>query len=164
MEERVVIVNENNEVLKAVPRSVMRADGLLHRASYIIILDAEGKMLIQKRSMQKDVYPGFFDPTTGGVVVENESYEENAIRELKEELGIETAELKSHFDFLFQEEKIKVWGRVFSTVYDGPIEFVDGEVDECFFLNENDIRIFLSKGDVIPDGKMAIEKFLKIRD
>ncbi len=160
MEEKVVIVDEDNQIIRVVPRSEMRAKRLLHRASYVIIFNSTGEILIQKRSLQKDVYPGYFDPTTGGVVVENETYEENAVRELEEELGIENPKLESHFDFFFQDEKIKVWGRVFSTVYDGPIKFVDGEVDDCFFLSADALSKFLEGAPVIPDGKMAIKQFL----
>jgi isopentenyldiphosphate isomerase len=84
-DESVIIVNEDNEVIDVIPRSLMRSGELLHRASYITIFNPSGEILVQKRSMKKDVYPGYFDPTTGGVVVENETYEENARRELEEE-------------------------------------------------------------------------------
>lgn len=161
-EEKVVIVNSVNEVVDVVPRSMMRAKSLLHRSTYIIVRNSKGDILIQKRSPLKDLYPNYFDPTTGGVVQEHESYEENAIRELWEELGIKDVQPKFEFDFYFENDKCKVWGRTFSLNYDGIIKPMDGEVADFFFLGRNELIGFLSQDNVMPDGRMALEKYLKI--
>lgn len=161
MEEKVVIVDNNNKIVDVVPRSVMRSKGLQHRSTYIIINNSKGQVLVQKRSADKDLYPEYYDPTTGGVVVENETYEENAVRELEEELGIKGAQLQTHFDYQFEDGPVRVWGRVFSTTYDGPIELVDGEVDAYCFIHPNDLEQFFDGKLVMPDGKMAYDKYLQ---
>jgi len=160
MGEKVIIVNPANEVIDVVPRSVMRANAMLHRASYVIVANSQGDILIQKRSDHKDLYPGFFDPTTGGVVTENESYEENAIRELEEELGITGVTLSPLFDFLFENEDVKVCGQVYSTIYDGPIQPMDGEVVDYFFLKPDELKTFLKQEKIMPDGEVVIGKYL----
>ncbi|XOV95279.1 MAG: NUDIX hydrolase [Bacteroidota bacterium] len=160
MEEQVVIVNAENEVINVVPRSEMRAHSLLHRSTYIIIFNSKGELLIQKRSEKKDLYPGYFDPTTGGVVQENESYERNAARELEEELGIKEVKLNFEFDFHFEDGQCKVWGRVFSCIYDGLIEPKDGEVVDFFFLDPKSLDQFFQDHLVMPDGRHAIEQYL----
>ena len=69
----------------------MRSELLWHRASSIFIITNEAhgnKLLVQKRTMKKDYLPGFFDLVTGGVVGHNEDDDENAMRELAEEVGI----------------------------------------------------------------------------
>lgn len=160
MEEQVIIVNEANEQTGILPRSVMRRDCLLHRASFVIVTNSKGEILIQKRSPHKDIYPSYYDPTSGGVVKEGESYELNASRELYEELGIQQADLKELFDFYFENQHFKVWGRAYVTLYDGPINPVDGEVESFFFLPESELPAFLNQENIMPDGKMVIQKYL----
>lgn len=159
-EEQVLIVSEENEEIAVVPRSVMRRDVLLHRSTYIIVINSSGQILIQKRSMQKDVYPGYYDPTTGGVVKAGESYEENAIRELEEEIGVTGVKLNALWDFRINQDQCNVWGRAFWVQYDGEIQLVDGEVTEYLFLDRSEIDHFFATHDVMLDGQYVINRFL----
>ena len=43
--------------------------------------------------------------------MKDESYEENAQRELKEEINLE-GELNHLYDFYFENERTRAWGRV----------------------------------------------------
>lgn len=133
-EEIVAIVNEHNEVIGAVPRREMRANKLPHRASFILVFNARGALYVQRRTMTKDIYPGRYDPATGGVVLADESYEENAARELAEELGIRDIALQSHGDFYFADADVKVWGRVFSCCYDGELQLQAEEVESVSLM------------------------------
>ena len=46
--------------------------------------------------MQKDYCPGYFDLVTGGVVAASEDDDVSAQRELEEELGVATIDIKQH--------------------------------------------------------------------
>src|SRR5258708_2282073 len=107
-DEIVAIVDENNNVTGAVTRREMRAKGLAHRASYVAIFNSRGELFVQRRTMTKDVYPGLFDPVAGGVVQAGESYEQSAVRELAEEMGIEGVAIEPQFDFYFVDGAGKV--------------------------------------------------------
>ncbi len=161
IEEQIIIVNRQNEEIGIVPRSIMRQQHLLHRASYVIIFNNKQEILIQKRSDSKDLYPGFFDPTTGGVLKAGETYEQNAVRELSEELGIERVDLNELGDLFFENEKISVWGRVFWVKYDGEIRFNDGEVVKVCFVDFSGIKSWLKGRNIMPDGRYIIERFLE---
>ena len=161
VEEQVIIIDEQNNELEVVPRSIMRRDVLLHRATYVIVLNSQNELLIQKRSTQKDVYPGYYDPTTGGVVKAGENYDENAIRELAEEIGVKADTLESLFEFHFEAPNCNVWGKAFVIRYDGPIIMVDGEVEEYLFLPLTDIEGFIQEHDVMPDGVYVIRRFIE---
>ena len=65
--EWVDIVNENNEVIAQSSREQMRAECLRHRATYIVVHDGMGKILVQRRTETKDFQPGMLDATAGGV-------------------------------------------------------------------------------------------------
>src|SRR5215475_15086358 len=100
-DEIVVIVDEHNKVVGAVPRREMRAKNLPHRSTYILVFNSQGALYVQKRTMTKDVFPGYYDPASGGVVLAGESYEESARRELAEELGIQDVPLRPLFTFYY---------------------------------------------------------------
>ncbi len=61
--EWVDIVNENNEVIAQSSREQMRAQCLRHRATYIVVHDGMGKILVQRRTETKDFHPGMLDAT-----------------------------------------------------------------------------------------------------
>ena len=100
--------------------------------------------LILKRNLQKG---GFWQPITGGVE-ENETLEQAALREVKEEIGITTKIQLIDFDYSF--------------------EFVDH--NENHFEKVFGLEISLDTNIVISeehtefkwvDGKIAIDQFLK---
>ena len=68
---------------------------------------------MQKRSQLKDLYPGWYDLSTGGVVGADEDDDVNAVREVEEELGIPDAKLEKVKVMKWEDAK----GRVFANVY-----------------------------------------------
>ena len=52
------------------------------------IFNAEGKMLLQRRQLTKDRYPGLWDVSAGGFVKAGEVSAEAVSREISEELGL----------------------------------------------------------------------------
>lgn len=159
-DEIVLIVDELNHEVAHVPRKVMREGDLIHRACYILVFNRNREIFVQKRTMSKDVYPGYLDVATGGVVLAGESYELSAKRELAEELGVHKVPLASHFDFYHEAENNRVWGRVFSCVADGPFVLQPEEVEDGFFLGVDAVHSLAKSEKFTPDGLLALKKFL----
>lgn len=84
------VVNERDEVLRRETRRVVHATGLWHRAVHIMVFDAAGRVFLQKRSMLKDLSPGLWDSSCSGHVDAGEDYDTAAVRELGEEIGVNT--------------------------------------------------------------------------
>ena len=163
IDEIVAIVDENNLILDSVPRSVMRAENLPHRACYILVFNSQQKIFVQKRTQNKDVYPGYYDIATGGVVLAGETYEESAQRELAEEIGAKNILLLKHFDFFHQDSNCRVWGRVFSCIYDGKIVLQKEEVESGDFYTMEDIMILKEIQSFTPDGLYVLSRYLDER-
>jgi 8-oxo-dGTP pyrophosphatase MutT (NUDIX family)/GNAT superfamily N-acetyltransferase len=159
-EEVVAIVDEANNVVGSAPRSRMRAEGLPHRATYILVFNSQGRLFVQKRTQTKDIYPGYSDVATGGVVLADESYETAAERELGEELGIHNAPLTPHFDFYHRDAGNRVWGRVYSCVYDGAIELQKEEVESGAFLPVGDVLEQCNRERYTPDGLYVLRRMI----
>lgn len=158
--EMVTIVDRDNNVVGEVARREMRERKLPHRATYVIVENSQGLFYVQKRTMTKDVCPGFWDPVTGGVVQAGESYEESAVRELAEEMGISGVPLRQLFDFWFDESGIAVWGRAYHCRWDGPTVPQPEEVEFVELMTRE--RILSLCDTLTPDGREVILRYWQL--
>lgn len=92
-DEELCEVDEWDRVIGPRARGEVHRLGLRHRAVHILVYNPVGEVFLQKRSLSKDVNPGFWDTSAAGHVDFGESYEATAHRELREELGIAGATL-----------------------------------------------------------------------
>lgn len=159
-EEIVQIVNGDNEPVNTVPRSVMRREGLIHRAGYILVFNSAKELFIQKRTMTKDVFPGYWDIAAGGVVLAGESYLSSARRELLEELGLEADELEYLFDHFYEDASTRVWGRVYRCCHEGPFTLQKEEIEYGRFLRVDRIFELARREPVTPDGLEILHRLM----
>lgn len=131
------IVDEKGEPTGVVKeRSKVHAEGDLHRTSHVWIVrdNEEGgwDVLLQKRSANKDSFPGCYDISSAGHIPAGDDYLESALRELKEELGLEVK----------PEELEERWLRHLSSenIFHGK-KFIDNQVTKVYRLKRNDIDI-----------------------
>lgn len=88
MSEEVVVVNEDDEIIGTMPKDEAHKNGVPHRVAFTYVENSVGQILIQIRMS------GRLDHSSAGHVKVGESYEEAAIRELEEELGIRGVSLE----------------------------------------------------------------------
>lgn len=82
-------VDENNQIISSISRKeAHHKQGVFYRTIFVIVKNERDQILLQKRSSTKDLYPNCWDLSVGGHVEFGDSYEQTAIRELEEELGI----------------------------------------------------------------------------
>lgn len=130
------VVDENgNPTGEIVERKEAHAKGIRHRTVHIWIarkVDGKWQVLLQKRAMAKDSFPGRYDTSSAGHIQAGDEPLESAIRELKEELGITatTEQLVFAGTFQIQYEK-EFYNRLFK---DNEIAFV------YMYLKEIDIK------------------------
>jgi isopentenyldiphosphate isomerase len=159
-DEIVTIVDEHNKVIGAVPRREMRAKNLPHRSTYILVFNTQGELYVQKRTMSKDVFPGYYDAAVGGVVLTGESYEQGAVRELEEEMGIRNVPLTWLFNFYFVDERTRVWGGAFSCMYDGEVILQEEEVEGVTLMTSAEILRRSESEPFTPDGLYVLRRYL----
>lgn len=150
--ELVQIVDRDNRPVGSEPRRVMRSRNLIHRASYIFVFNRQAELFIQRRTLTKDIYPGFWDAAAGGVMLAGETDYESASRELAEELGVIGAPLDFLFHHYFETASNRVWGAVYRCLHDGPFILQAEEVAEGRFLPVAEVLRLSTQEPFTPDA------------
>ncbi len=78
-----------------VSREKAHRDGIRHRTAHVwVIREEKGRtqVLLQKRSANKESFPGMYDTSSAGHIPAGCEPLDSALRELREELGIEAGE------------------------------------------------------------------------
>ncbi|PLX83360.1 MAG: NUDIX hydrolase [Desulfuromonas sp.] len=135
------IVDEEDRVIGQAPRTLCHGDpSLVHRAAHVLLFDSRDRLLLQKRSMDKDVQPGRWDTSVGGHLDPGEDYLAAACREMAEELGVKGVALTrlypSRIRNGFESENVVT----FLARYDGRVEFARDEIDEVRFWSAEEIE------------------------
>jgi 16S rRNA (adenine1518-N6/adenine1519-N6)-dimethyltransferase len=85
------LVDGNDAVIGQRTRGEVHRLGLRHRAVHVLVFNRRGEVFLQQRSHLKDVSPLAWDSSAAGHLDSGETYDEAAIREIREELGVELA-------------------------------------------------------------------------
>ncbi|MEN8757669.1 MAG: hypothetical protein ABF303_04330 [Desulfobacterales bacterium] len=68
--------------------------------------------------------------------------------------------LKGHFDFFHEDAGNRVWGRVFSCVYNGDVILQEEEVESGAFHPVHEILEISRNRLFTPDGLYVLQRFL----
>jgi isopentenyldiphosphate isomerase len=151
-EELVEEVDALGQVLRLVTRREMRANVLWHRAVFIAVQSERGQLLVHRRADTKDVWPGCWDVAVGGVLSPGEDWHSGAIRELSEELGITGVQVELLGTGVYADADVKLVAAVFACRTDGPFAFADGEITEAHWVVAEELPIWLSAKQFLPDS------------
>lgn len=159
------LLDENGEKTGRIKeRSLVHEDGDPHGTAHIWIVRKTEKghdVLLQKRSANKDSFPGCYDISSAGHAAAGDGYLETAVREIQEELGIPAAEkdLKQigihngiiNGNFYGREFRNHEISAVY--VYDKPVEIENlslqkEEVEKVIWMDYNMCREKMEKGEI----------------
>lgn len=156
-----VVDEDDNEIGKA-PYSEIVSKKLITRSSNIFILNSQGKLFVHKRSSSLNLYPGMWDVKVGGSLSYPEGYEEAAVRELREETGINLTADKLEFLFRakFRSNVHKTNRKVYRIIYDGKIIIQKEEIEDSKFVTLKDAEK-MAKGELLsPSAREVFERYI----
>jgi 16S rRNA (adenine1518-N6/adenine1519-N6)-dimethyltransferase len=147
---KITFVDAKDNVIGVGSKEDAWSKGIIARISRIYVFNSQGEFLLQKRSDNHPSAPGKWDQSAAGHVDEGESYFEAALREAKEELGIEGLELqelkKYYTDEKDEADKIKKrFNMLYKTVYDGEINFGEDEVSETKWIQLSELEVWMKE-------------------
>lgn len=156
-EELFPIVNESGETLGSAPRSVCH-DGvshLLHPVVHLHIVSTGGdRVLLQKRSADKDIQPGKWDTAVGGHVGFGETISDALMRESREELGIDAsaAVFQERYVWASPRERELVHVHLLRVDESGlDVSFDPVEIDGVRFWSIDQLRDARGRGVLTPN-------------
>ncbi|MBI4842845.1 MAG: NUDIX domain-containing protein [Nitrospirae bacterium] len=161
-EELLEVVDMDGKTIKAAPRSRVHGNpSLIHRVVHVLIFDKKGRLLLQKRSMSKDVAPGKWDTSVGGHVNAGEPVEEAVAREMEEELGIRCSSPRFLYTYTHSNPYETEFVHTYSCVHDGEVKFQKEEIDEVRYWALDEIKIETGKGALSDNFEHEITMYLK---
>lgn len=152
-DELLDIVDGDDRVVGQATRAEAYARRLTHRCVFVLARAADGRLFVHRRTAQKLVFPSRYDMWVGGVVGAGESYDDAALREAQEELGV--TELPAPvplFTFLYETPEHSWFSALYEVRCDGPVDPQVEEVAWHDFLTEDEIEQRLDEWDWVPDG------------
>lgn len=158
-EELVDVVDEDDRVVDVVTRGEVRARNLLHRCTYVLVRRSDGRFHVHRRTDSKDVEPGAYDMFPGGVCASGESYDECAVRELAEELGIDGAVPRFLFMHRYSGRTGEAWGAVYEMTWDGPIVAQEAEVAWYGWVSFEELTRMLDELEFCDDSREIFERW-----
>jgi isopentenyldiphosphate isomerase len=97
---------------------------------HVLVFNARGEIFLQKRSMKKDIAAGKWDSSASGHLDTGEAYNDCAVREVREEIGLNLAQPPQR---LFKLEARPETGWEFCWVYrsesEGPFTLHPDEIE-----------------------------------
>jgi isopentenyl-diphosphate delta-isomerase len=101
LEEKVILVNENDEQIGLMEKLEAHEKAILHRAFSVFILNSKNEIMLQQRALQKYHSPLLWTNTCCSHQREGETNIQAGSRRLFEEMGFETP-LKELFHFIYK--------------------------------------------------------------
>ncbi len=145
-EEIFDVVNERDEVVGQKTRTEVHRLGLMHRAVHVLVYDSRGKVFLQKRSMTKDRQPGLWDSSASGHVDTGETYDVCALRELREEIGLELAKPPRRLFKLaasLRTDQEHVW--VYRCEAEGPFTLDPNEIERGDWFEPSEVTDWMKQ-------------------
>ncbi|WP_420032792.1 NUDIX hydrolase [Streptomyces sp. cg28] len=161
-EEILDIVDEQDRVVGQAPRGEAYARGLRHRCAFILARNPAGEVFVHRRTTTKLTFPGMYDMFVGGVVGAGESYDEAALREAEEELGVSGLPQPTPlFRFLYEDDGARGswWSAVYEVTFDLPVRPQAEEIDWHAFLSLDELERRLGAWTWTPDSLAAFDRW-----
>jgi len=160
--ELLEIVDREGKVIGIAPRFQIHGNpSLMHRVIHILVFNKKGELLLQKRSMDKDVAPGKWDTSVGGHVDPGEELLAAAAREMKEELGISACKPQLLYTYTHSNSYETELVYTYSCIYDGEVSFNRQEIDEVRLWEISEIKNHIGKNIFSDNFEHEISTYLQ---
>jgi isopentenyldiphosphate isomerase len=146
-DELLDVVDADDRVVGQARREDVYAARQLHRTVMVVVRNPRGEVLVHRRTATKLTAPSQYDMVIGGVVDAGESYDDCAVRELAEEVGVCGAAPRRVLRFRYDDPDrlaLPQWITVYETTWDGPVVPQPSEVAWWSWLPEPELSRWLA--------------------
>ena len=136
---------DRNKTGRTMKRGEPMKDGDYHLVVHICIFSSDGKMLIQQRQPFKDGWSNLWDITVGGSSVAGDTSIDAAVREVREEVGIQLSPVTKDVDI-------------------SSLKLQYEEVQQVKWADADEIKSMIDEGIFIPYNKSFIDVLFHFKD
>lgn len=158
--EMLPVVEPSGVVVAVASRTYCHKAGLLHPVVHMHLINRNGDLFLQKRSMGKETWPGRWDTAVGGHVLFGESLDETLYRESEEEIGLTAFNPVALGWHVFKGKNDHELVAVYAAVGNFDLAPCNGEVSEGKWWRMEEIEEYLGKSIFTPNFE---QEFRKIR-
>jgi isopentenyldiphosphate isomerase len=146
------VVDEQDRVTGRARRGEVHARGLRHRAVHVLVQRPDGALFLQQRSLGKDSSPGLWDSSASGHLDSGEDYDAAAVRELREELGVDVEALERLGHLEAGPPTGMEFVRIYRARHAGPFRLHPEEITTGRWVTAQALRDWLGRapGDFAP--------------
>ena len=143
--EKLIIVDlHDNEIGTLNKFECHQKSGVLHRAFSIFLFNEQGQLFVQKRSIQKKLWPSFWSNSCCSHTRQGEDILEAAKRRLNDELGLGGVKLEFVYKFSYEAAYKDIGSEnelcsVFLGVIDQKVNINCNEIEEIRYINTSDL-------------------------
>lgn len=153
-DEALILVDSDDNVLGYDSKAACHdGDGMLHRAFSIFLFNSQGQLMLQKRSAQKRLWPGYWSNSCCSHPRKGETDRDAAQRRVEEELAVSPP-----LHFLFRFEYHADFGElgaehelcsIYAACSDAPVTVNVNEVEDWKFIEPDELDRELTRN---PDA------------
>jgi isopentenyl-diphosphate delta-isomerase len=157
---KIPIVDEDDNLLyyKELQERDLRKE--ITRTSALWVFNEKGEVLLAKRSKNKPNFPNIWGQSVAGCLDEDESYEDNATRETKEEIGVDLDKIITGPKER-ESDNHEFFSQYFFTHISSTTKFVlqEEEVDEVRWVSLKELEDWYSKNpeEFVPSFSSAFK-------
>ena len=159
------LVDLDDRVIGQVRRGEAHGNpALIHRSVQVLILDGDGRVLLQRRSPAKDLFPGYYCASASGHVMSGDDYAATAVREVAEELGIMARPRYVSKAVVRSTPETEITA-LFVVRHDGPFRFSPSETAGGAFFALAEVRAGQADGSLplTPAAVAALDELERLR-
>lgn len=168
MVEQIWHVDENDTPIGSIGRDESRRTGERYRIVRVSVEGDNGNVLLQRRLETKKSFPGCWDTSAGGNIAYGESYEDAAMRELREETGIDSANLTEVAYFYSEatdpsDGSLNRFTKVYRVLLPKTVKLTPQpeEVAELVWVTRAELSKIVAEGKITDGLKQTYERYYK---
>jgi isopentenyl-diphosphate delta-isomerase len=160
-EQLILVDSDDNEIGYSSKSECHKDLGLLHRAFSIFLFNSTGELLIQKRSIKKELWGQYWSNSCCSHPRKGEDLHEAAIRRVHQELSIECS-LNFLYKFQYQENYSDRGSEhelcsVFYGLYDGTINCNENEIEDWRMISSTQLNEEIGQPNILYTPWLKLE-------
>jgi len=136
-------------------------EGYYHLVCEAVIQHEDGEYLLMQRSFEKEIYPGKWEIGAGGSALKGENKLEAVKREIREETGIDTGELKEIYSLVHEPHRSLYAGFLLITSFDKKsIRLQEGETVDYKWISKEELIEHYESEECLPPTRERLCEFI----